>query len=48
MESTKDKFVIIGMGCSKFGERWDARLDELAIETACEAYEDAGVNPEAI
>ena len=21
----KDKVAILGMGCSKFGERWDAR-----------------------
>jgi acetyl-CoA C-acetyltransferase len=48
MESTKDKFVIIGMGCTRFGDRWDVRSDELAIETACEAYEDAGVDPRAI
>jgi acetyl-CoA C-acetyltransferase len=24
MESIKDKVAIIGMGCTKFGERWDA------------------------
>lgn len=45
MESIKDKVAIIGMGCSKFGERWDAGLDDLVIEAAYEAYEDAGVNP---
>ena len=34
------------MGCTKFGERWDAGLNDLAIEAAYEAYEDAGVGPE--
>lgn len=48
MESIKDKVAIIGMGCSKFGERWDAGLNDLAIEAAYEAYEDAGIGPEAI
>ena len=23
-EGVKDKIAIIGMGCTKFGERWDA------------------------
>ena len=45
MESIKDKVAIIGMGCSKFGERWDAGLDDLAIEAAYEAYDDAGIDP---
>lgn len=45
MESIKDKVAIVGMGCTKFGERWDASLEDLAIEAAYEAYEDAGVGP---
>jgi acetyl-CoA C-acetyltransferase len=45
MESIKDKVAIIGMGCAKFGERWDASLDDLAIEAAYEAYDDAGIDP---
>jgi acetyl-CoA C-acetyltransferase len=48
MGSIKDKTAIVGMGCSKFGERWDASLEDLAIESAYEAYEDAGVGPEDI
>ena len=46
--SIKDKVAIIGMGCTKFGERWDAGTDDLIIEAAYEAYEDAGVGPDAI
>ena len=44
----KDKVAIVGMGCSKFGERWDCGLDDLLIEAAYEAYEDAGIGPEEI
>jgi len=48
VESIKDKVAIVGMGCTKFGERWDVGLDDLAIEAAYEAYEDAGIGPEDI
>ncbi|MFC1857956.1 acetyl-CoA acetyltransferase [Thermodesulfobacteriota bacterium] len=47
-KSIKDEIAIIGMGCSKFGERWDCGLEDLAIEAVYEAYEDAGVGPEDI
>jgi len=43
MESIKDKVAIVGMGCSKFGERWDMGLHDLAIESTYEAIEDAGI-----
>ncbi len=43
MGSIKDQVAIIGMGCSKFGERWDMGTEDLAIEAAYEAYEDAGI-----
>ena len=44
----KDKIAVIGMGCTRFGERWDASLEDLIIEAAYEAYEDAHVGPEDI
>lgn len=44
----KDDIAIIGMGCSKFGERWDCGLSDLIIEAAYEAYEDAKIGPEQI
>jgi len=47
-ESIKNKVAIIGMGCSKFGERWDAGNDDLIVEAAYEAFEDAGVEPKDI
>ena len=34
MESIRDKVAIVGMGCTKFGERWDASQDDLIIEAA--------------
>lgn len=47
-ESIKDKVAIVGMGCSRFGERWDAGFADLIIEAAFEAFEDAGVEPKDI
>ncbi|MDY6881844.1 MAG: acetyl-CoA acetyltransferase [Thermodesulfobacteriota bacterium] len=48
MGSIKDKVAIVGMGCSKFGERWGLGAGDLAVESAYEAYEDAGVGPDDI
>ena len=28
----RDKVAIIGMGCTRFGERWDAGAEELMVE----------------
>jgi acetyl-CoA C-acetyltransferase len=39
----RDKVVIIGMGCSEFGERWDCGADDLMIEAFTEALGDAGL-----
>jgi acetyl-CoA C-acetyltransferase len=39
----KDKVAIIGAGCSKFGERWDAGSPELMAEAFEEALADAGI-----
>lgn len=41
----KDKVAILGMGCSKFGERWDAGPEELMVEAYLEAMQDAGMEP---
>ncbi len=43
MGSIKDKVAIIGMGCTKFGERWDADVESLLVEAAYEAFADAGI-----
>ena len=39
----KDKVAILGMGCARFGERWDASADELMVEAFDEAIVDAGI-----
>jgi acetyl-CoA C-acetyltransferase len=44
IESIKDKVAIIGMGCTQFGERWDADVEDLIKEATTEALEDAGVD----
>ena len=48
MESIKDKVAIVGMGCCKFGELWDKGANDIIIEAAYEAYEDAGIEPKHI
>jgi acetyl-CoA C-acetyltransferase len=44
----KDKIVILGMGCSKFGERWDSNAEDLMVEAFEEALKDAGVERDQI
>ncbi|WP_423456497.1 hypothetical protein [Ottowia sp. VDI28] len=39
----KDKVAILGMGCSRFGERWDAGTADLLAEAFTEALADAGI-----
>ena len=41
----KDKVAILGMGCSKFGERWDTSPDDLMVEAYIEALDDAKIEP---
>lgn len=48
MESIRDKVAIVGMGCTKFGERWDMGVEDLLIEAAYEAFQDAGIEPKDI
>ncbi|MEM7280847.1 MAG: acetyl-CoA acetyltransferase [Pseudomonadota bacterium] len=43
-----DKVVIIGMGCTHFGERWDSGYDDLLLEAYTEALFDAGIDRSAI
>ena len=39
----RDKVAIIGMGCTRFGERWESGAEELMTEAFTECLEDAGV-----
>jgi acetyl-CoA C-acetyltransferase len=40
----RDKVAIIGMGCTKFGERWDVGAEELMVEAFGECMQDSGVD----
>ncbi|MEM8986125.1 MAG: acetyl-CoA acetyltransferase [Pseudomonadota bacterium] len=44
----KDKVVILGAGCSRFGERWDCSAEDLLVESFTEAIEDAGIEKKDI
>jgi acetyl-CoA C-acetyltransferase len=44
----KDKVAIIGMGCTRFGERWDVGAEELMVEAFTECLDDAGIEKKDI
>jgi acetyl-CoA C-acetyltransferase len=44
----RDKVAIVGMGCSRFGERWDCSADDLMVEAFAEAVADAGIERDRI
>lgn len=39
----RDRVAIIGMGCSRFGERWDCNAEDLMREAFAECIADAGI-----
>jgi acetyl-CoA C-acetyltransferase len=47
-QGVRDKVVILGMGCSKFGERWDMNAEDLMVEAYTEALTDAGIETKQI
>ncbi len=47
-DGIKDKVAIIGMGCTKFGERWDMGPSALMVEAFMEAIQDAGIEKKDI
>jgi acetyl-CoA C-acetyltransferase len=47
-EGIRDKVVILGMGCTKFGERWESAPEDLAVEAFVECIEDAGIEKKEI
>jgi acetyl-CoA C-acetyltransferase len=47
-EGIRDKVAILGMGCSRFGERWDCSAEDLMIESFAEALADAGIEQDRI
>lgn len=44
----RDKVVILGMGCSRFGERWDMEPADLMVEAFTECLADAGIEKKRI
>jgi acetyl-CoA C-acetyltransferase len=44
----RDKVAILGMGCARFGERWDMDEDQLMVEAYEEALADAGIDTSRI
>ena len=44
----RDKVAILGMGCSRFGERWDMGAEDLMVESFTEALGDAGIDRKQI
>lgn len=44
----RDRVAIIGMGCTRFGERWESGAEELMVEAFRECLEDAGIEKKEI
>ncbi len=47
-QSIKDRVAVIGVGCTKFGDRFDQSYEDLAVEAAFAAFQDAGIQPERV
>jgi len=47
-QGIRDRVVILGMGCSRFGERWDCGTEDLIAEAYSEALADAGIETDQI
>jgi acetyl-CoA C-acetyltransferase len=43
MTDLLDRIAIVGMGLTKFGERWDQSADDLIVDAVYEALADAGI-----
>jgi len=48
MGGIRDKVAILGMGCTKFGERWESGGEDLIVESFTECLEDAGIEKKDI
>ncbi len=47
-EGIRDKVAIVGMGCTRFGERWDCSTEDLMVEAFEEALADANIERDRI
>ena len=43
MAGIRDKVAVIGMGCTKFGERFDSSMEDLMVEAVDECLADSGL-----
>jgi len=44
----RDRVAIVGMGCTKFGERWDKSTDDLLVDSTQEALQSANLDVKEI
>jgi len=44
----RDKVAIVGMGCTRFGERWDKSAADLLIDAVGEAWDSSGIGREDV
>lgn len=47
-DGIRDKVAILGMGCTRFGERWESSAEDLIVEAFSECLEDAGIDKKEI
>jgi acetyl-CoA C-acetyltransferase len=41
----KDRIAVVGVGCTKFGDRFERSYEDLICDAAFAAYDDAGIDP---
>jgi acetyl-CoA C-acetyltransferase len=44
----KDQVAIVGMGCTRFGERWESSTADLLVDAATQAFASAGIDRDAV
>ena len=42
-DGISNKVAILGMGCTRFGERWESMAEDLMVESFIECIQDAGI-----
>jgi acetyl-CoA C-acetyltransferase len=47
-QGIRDKVAILGMGCTRFGERWESGANNLMVEAFTECLKDAGLEKKEI
>ena len=47
-EGISNRVAIVGMGCTRFGERWESSAEDLMIEAFVECLADAGIEKKEI